>query len=108
MGRHKVFCDGYRVCSKCSTQESDECPFPPAGNQCKKCLREYNTVYIRNKRGHKPRSKKMSAEQRHQNKLESTRRWHKKVRQGKALSAEEQEQLRIRRLLVKAEEYKQY
>jgi hypothetical protein len=108
MGRKKLFRDGYRICSKCNTEESDDCPFPPTGNQCKSCLQDYNTTYIRNKRGQKPRSEKMSAEQRHQNKLESTRRWHKKAKQGKALSAEEQEQLRIKRLLAEAEEYRDY
>ena len=111
MGRKRLFTDGYRICSKCGSEESDEHPFPPTGNQCKSCLQDYNTTYIRTKRGHKPRSEKLSAEQRHQNKLESGRRWHEKARQGKqakTLTAEEQEQLRIKRLLAEAEEYRDY
>ncbi len=109
MGRKKLYTDGYRICSKCNNEESTEHPFLPTGNQCKSCLQEYNTLYIRNKRGSKPRSR-MSPDERRQAQAESRKRQRVANEKNKKqpLTLEQQEQLRIKRLLAEAEEYRDY
>jgi hypothetical protein len=99
MGRKKLFRDGNRICSKCDSEESTEHPFPPTGNQCKSCLQEYNTVYIRNKRGHKSRSEKLTLEERHANKLESARQWRANNPEQAKLSTKKQHDKRPLRKL---------
>src|SRR5690349_19523774 len=75
MGRKKLYSEGHRKCSKCGIEESEEHPFHPKWNQCKRCIQSYNTEYQRKRRGHKSRDEKLSPEQQKQNKSESNRRW---------------------------------
>jgi hypothetical protein len=75
MGRKKVFQEGERQCIKCDAKESDGHPFPPNGNRCKICTKEYNTKYQRERRGGKSRDEKLTLEQRRQHKKEINKRW---------------------------------
>ena len=107
MGRQKVFPDGQRICINCGSEESDDCPFMLKENCCKRCKQDYNTDYQRNKRGHKPRSERLSPEEARRRKVERTRQWRlKRENVKKSRSSEEEAQLRIEKLLVEAEEYR--
>jgi len=75
MGRKKLYSEGPRKCVKCNKEESAERPFPPKGNQCKQCVKGYNTEYQRKRRGHKPRDEKLSPEQLRQNNIDRNKRW---------------------------------
>lgn len=86
----KPLSDEPRQCSKCYVLESDEHPFPPKWNQCKRCLQDYNTEYQRKRKGYKPRDEKLSPEQRKQNKSESNRRWRQNNPEQAKLSRRKQ------------------
>jgi hypothetical protein len=96
-----------RTCSKCDGSENDK-PFPPIGSQCSDCLREYNTAYIRNKRGSKPRGPLLTEEQKRQHQKESNKRYRannpRKSKQS-SFTREELAQREIQRLIAEAADY---
>ncbi len=90
-----------RTCIKCEGSEIDKV-FPDKGNQCKECLKEYNTLYVRNKRGSKPRSR-MTTEQRRQAQKESKQRQKaNKAKKADEVDYEQQLQQEIKRLIIEA------